>query len=125
MFFNSKMKGSELIGFVVRRGKVCLRCLGPMDEFAPATLLDRAAKQMKETLREEVSSWLSELPLELDFWTGWSGGFLCVFSFATDRPPPDSCSGLFHRNAVLPFPEHASDPFPLPLPFFKKNVYQF
>ena len=37
-----------------RMGKMCRRCLGPMEEFAPGDLLSQAAVQMSENLMTEV-----------------------------------------------------------------------
>lgn len=46
---------------VVRMGKLCRRCLGPMEEFAPGDLLSQAALQMSENLIAELSSVLDDM----------------------------------------------------------------
>ncbi len=37
-----------------RFGKLCKRCLGPMENFTPGDLLEEAASQMGETFKSEV-----------------------------------------------------------------------
>ena len=40
---------------VVRAGKLCRRCMGPMEEYSPAALIGQAATQVGTVLRKEVS----------------------------------------------------------------------
>jgi hypothetical protein len=54
-----------------RLGKLCRRCLGPMDEFTPAALLNEAASQIGETFKSEVS--LNGLFKGLFLSSGWLG----------------------------------------------------
>ena len=44
-----------------RMGKLCRRCLGPMEEFAPGDLLSQAALQMSENLMAEVRTTVKSL----------------------------------------------------------------